>query len=72
MANILLVRRPIVKCIDQIRRLVAHASNDHHIRSVEIAATLKISKRTVDRILQRLHENGETMKKKVDGYKPKL
>jgi transposase len=40
-------------CNDKMRDLVINAAHERNLRSIDIAATFLISKRTVDRILQR-------------------
>jgi transposase len=69
MANI---RAPNMVCDDKMRDLVIHSALVRNLRSVDIAANFLISKRTVDRILQRYRESGQAHKKKHGGYKPKL
>jgi len=66
MVNFLLIRRPYVLCSDHFRHHVDHLS------SSQIADAFLIKKRTVDRILQRYEETGQTNKKQQGGYKPKL
>ena len=69
MANI---RAPNVLCDDRIRGLVVHAAHVINLKTVDIASTFLISPRTVDRILKRYQERGQSNKKQQGGYKPKL
>ena len=55
-----------------MRNLIIHAAHVKNLKSSEIAEFCLVSKRTVDRILQRFRETGETNKKQRGGYKPKL
>ena len=59
-------------CDDKMRNLIIHAAHVKNLKSSEIAEFCLVSKRTVDRILQRFRETGETNKKQRAGYKPKL
>ena len=64
------LRGVYLTCANEVRRLVVRSSVEYHQSNAYIAEFFNISKRTVQRILSKFHNNEETDKLPRGGNKP--